>query len=78
MSVFAVRFSRVVSLICLGCVTAGVFARAETSKTLENYRLHMFDAPFRSLATVSSVLAEEQETVLERTAAEVTQLKART
>jgi hypothetical protein len=26
------------------------FARAETSKTIENYRLHMFDGPFRSLA----------------------------
>jgi len=50
MNVFALRFPRIVSLICLGCVTAGVVARAETSKTLENYRLHMFDAPFRSLA----------------------------
>ena len=77
MNVLALRFPRAVSLFCLGCMTAGVVARAETSKTLENYRLHMFDAPFRSLATVSSVLAEEQETVLERTAAEVTQLKAR-
>lgn len=50
MKVFALRFPRVMSLLCLGCVTAAIVARAETSKTVENYRLHMFDAPFRSLA----------------------------
>lgn len=50
MNGFALRLPRVLSLLCLGCVIAAVVARAETSKTVENYRLHMFDAPFRSLA----------------------------
>ncbi len=50
MNGFALRLPRVLSLLCLGCVIAAVVAQAETSKTVENYRLHMFDAPFRSLA----------------------------
>jgi CubicO group peptidase (beta-lactamase class C family) len=44
------RLSIVVTLACLAGFVATGFARAETSKTIENYRLHMFDAPFRSLA----------------------------
>jgi hypothetical protein len=39
----------VVTSACLAGFVATGFAPAETSKTIENYRLHMFDVPFRSL-----------------------------
>jgi CubicO group peptidase (beta-lactamase class C family) len=39
-----------VMLLCLTGLVATEVTQAETSKTIENYRLHMFDAPFRSLA----------------------------
>ena len=50
MGTFAVRPWPIVILLGFAGITAPVIARAETSKTIENYRLHMFDAPFRSLA----------------------------
>lgn len=40
----------VVMWLSLSGLIAAEISRAETSKTIENYRLHMFDAPFRSLA----------------------------
>src|ERR1035437_6512637 len=46
----APRLSIVMTLACLAGLVATGFARAETSKTIANYRLHMFDGPFRSLA----------------------------
>ena len=46
----ALRLSIAVTAACLASFVAMGFARAETSKTIENYRLHMFDGPFRSLA----------------------------
>jgi CubicO group peptidase (beta-lactamase class C family) len=46
----ALRFSIFVTAAYLVGFMAMGFARAETSKTIENYRLHMFDGPFRSLA----------------------------
>jgi hypothetical protein len=45
----ALPLSIVVTAACLAGLISG-FAEAETSKTIENYRLHMFDEPFRSLA----------------------------
>jgi CubicO group peptidase (beta-lactamase class C family) len=46
----ALRLSTIVTAAyLLGFVAAGL-APAETSKTIENYRLHMFEGPFRSLA----------------------------
>jgi len=39
-----------VALLCFHDGIALPVPQAETSKTIENYRLHMFDAPFRSLA----------------------------
>ena len=50
MSRSAVRLPAVVMLLSLAGLIATKISRAETSKTIENYRLHMFDAPFRSLA----------------------------
>jgi CubicO group peptidase (beta-lactamase class C family) len=46
----ALRFSIFVTAAYLVGFMAMGFARAEASKTIENYRLHMFDGPFRSLA----------------------------
>jgi hypothetical protein len=39
-----------VALLCSHDGIALPVPQAETSKTIEKYRLHMFDAPFRSLA----------------------------
>jgi len=41
---------RLVLLISLAGSIAAESTRAQTSKTIENYRLHMFDEPFRCLA----------------------------
>lgn len=46
----ALRLFIVVTVAYLVAFMATGFARAETSKTIESYRLHMFDGPFRSLA----------------------------
>ena len=46
----ALRLPAAVVLLSLAGLIATEISRAETSKTIENYRLHMFDAPFRSLA----------------------------
>ncbi|MGA8766960.1 MAG: serine hydrolase [Candidatus Acidiferrales bacterium] len=46
----ALRFSIFVTAAYLVGFMAMGFARAEAYKTIENYRLHMFDGPFRSLA----------------------------
>lgn len=46
----ALRFPAVAVMLSLAGLIATEISRAETSKTIENYRLHMFDAPFRSLA----------------------------
>lgn len=46
----ALRLPAVVLLLSLAGLIATEISRAETSKTIENYCLHMFDAPFRSLA----------------------------
>jgi hypothetical protein len=46
----APRLPAFVLLLFLAGSIATNIARAETSKTIENYRLHMFDEPFRSLA----------------------------
>jgi CubicO group peptidase (beta-lactamase class C family) len=43
-------FPAFVLLLFLSGSVATPVARAQTSKTIENYRLHMFDEPFRSLA----------------------------
>jgi CubicO group peptidase (beta-lactamase class C family) len=40
--------ARVLLVFFVGCMASAV--SAQTSKTIENYRLHMFDEPFRSLA----------------------------
>ena len=41
--------ARVLAVFFVSCMTPGA-VWAQTSKTIENYRLHMFDEPFRSLA----------------------------
>lgn len=46
----ALLFPTFVLLLSLSGSIATEITRAETSKTIENYRLHMFDEPFRSLA----------------------------
>ena len=46
----APRLPTLVLLLSLAGLIATEITRAETSKTIENYRLHMFDEPFRSLA----------------------------
>jgi hypothetical protein len=46
----ALRLPMFVLLLSLAGSIATEITRAETSKTIENYRLHMFDEPFRSLA----------------------------
>ncbi|HXX43881.1 MAG TPA: serine hydrolase [Candidatus Acidoferrales bacterium] len=46
----ALRFLMFVLLLFLTRSIAAPIAQAQTSKTIENYRLHMFDEPFRSLA----------------------------
>ncbi len=50
MNRLVLRLSIVVTSICLAGFMATGFTQANTSKTIENYRLHMFDAPVRSLA----------------------------
>jgi len=44
----SLRLAIVLTAVCLADHVG--LARAEVSKTIENYRLHMFDGPFRSLA----------------------------
>lgn len=46
----ALRLSTFVLVLSLAGSIAPQITRAQTSKTIENYRLHMFDEPFRSLA----------------------------
>ncbi len=46
----ALRLPTFVLLLSLSGSIATEITRAKTSKTIENYRLHMFDEPFRSLA----------------------------
>ena len=46
----ALRLPTFVLFLSLAGLIATEITRAETSKTIENYRLHMFDEPFRSLA----------------------------
>ena len=50
MNRYALRLPTFVLLFSLAGSIVTEIARAETSKTIENYRLHMFDEPFRSLA----------------------------
>lgn len=54
----ALRRPTFVLLLSLaGSITMEI-TRAETSKTIENYRLHMFDDPFRSLANHEKIATE--------------------
>jgi hypothetical protein len=54
----ALRLPAFVLLLSLAGLIVTAITRAETSRTIENYRLHMFDEPFRSLANREKIAAE--------------------